>query len=52
MPLSARKVWQRTVRAFPETAGLINGVEWFFTIAEPNKMYLRTREMQWFVAEM
>lgn len=50
MPMSARKTYFRLVRAFPEVDGLVRGVEWIKTFAEPNKTYLRTREMRWFVA--
>jgi hypothetical protein len=50
MPLSARKAFIRTVRAFPGE-GRIKGWEWFQTIAEPDKMYAVSRDWRWFVAQ-
>jgi hypothetical protein len=50
MPMSARKCFQRT-RVLWNSDGLMNGVEWFVTFAEPTTYYLRTREWRWFVAK-
>lgn len=39
-----------TMEAFPNVDGLIRGVEWFGG-ADHERMYLRTRDWRWFVAE-
>lgn len=50
IPISARKAFMRLCGYFPGD-GLERGLEWWTTYAEPHKVYLRTREFRWFVAE-
>jgi hypothetical protein len=51
MPMSAKKLYVRTDRMFPNVNGRIKGWEWFSTLTEPNKTYAVSRDMRWFVAD-